>query len=93
MARELLIAALLVACKRAEETAPVTERAVQNGRPPLAQKAFYRVDLAEAPACKASAPLFFAISMRLSIPTNKRAPPEAETMMTPARCAVAFRSG
>src|SRR6478752_7732167 len=41
-------------------------------------------------ACKARAPLVFAICIRLSIPSYMRAPPEAATMITPARCTVAY---
>ncbi len=41
-------------------------------------------------ACRARAPLVFAICMRLSIPSYMRAPPEAETMMTAQRLAVAY---
>ncbi len=41
-------------------------------------------------AWRARAPLVLAICMRLSMPSYMRAPPEAETMMTPQRCAVPY---
>lgn len=52
MRTELLALLVIAACKREDAVASkgTAERAI-TGRPPLAEKAFYRVDLARPPAC------------------------------------------